>query len=161
MGLGGLQGWSLSFSPFHTFDHSAERTEFHFQFYLNWDITYILRALRSFLSIVLRSTVQRFFWHWRRVMNPKRLCFLKKKKHLTLSFWYFFIEYHLISPDPSLSQPANRATFCLLLWGVEIEALPESRQALEIDEAQTSGLDIVVFSCQIELIFRVLASVYW
>ena len=157
MGLAGLQGWKNSFSPFHTFHHSTERTEYHFQFYLNWDITYILRALRWFLSMVLRSTT--VFLTLKNGHKPEAFVFFKK--HLTLSCWYFFTEYHLISPDPSVSHPANRASFCLLLWGVEIEALRESRQAFEIDEAQTSGLDILVSCCQIELIFRVLASVYW
>ena len=67
---------------------SAERTENQYQFYLNWAIIYILRALSharalgSFLSIVLRSTVQRFSSHRRRVIHPQRLCF--SLKHLTL-----------------------------------------------------------------------------
>ena len=52
------------------------------------------RAAIIFMSTVLRNTVQRFFSHWRRDINPKRLSFFRKTFD---TFLYFFTEYHLIS----------------------------------------------------------------
>ena len=49
--------------------------------FVHFEWIYILRARASIIfmmSMILRSTVQRFFFsHRRRVINPKRLCFLK------------------------------------------------------------------------------------
>ena len=49
--------------------------------FVHFEWIYILRARVSIIfmmSMILRSTVQRFFFsHRRRVINPKRLCFLK------------------------------------------------------------------------------------
>ena len=47
------------------------------------------------------------------------------------------------------SHPASRAFLCLLEWGVEKEALPETRQTFaEVAAAQTSGLLNLVLSRQ-------------
>ena len=89
----------LNAIDFSTRRRSAERTEYHFQFYLNWDIIYILRALlnaravRSFLCLYSMCVVlyNGFFAYWRRVINPKRFCFLK-------NIWHFFIFRYRISP---------------------------------------------------------------
>ena len=44
--------------------------------------------------------------------------------------------------------PASRASFCLLGWKGEKEALPESHQTFEVTEARTSGLVNLVLSRQ-------------
>ena len=119
---------------------SAKRTEYQFQFHLNWDVTFILRTLlydlvpsafpskngwggkrafsrpthylrekpwgrgwllyacvlRSFLCCIWNCIVlyNGFFSQWRKIINPKRLCFLKTFD----TFWsVFFREWHLIS----------------------------------------------------------------
>ena len=64
--------------------------------HLEW--IYILRARASIIfimSMILHSTVQRFFFsHWRRVRNPKRLCFLKTFD--SLIFLYGVSPYQLL-----------------------------------------------------------------
>ena len=144
MGLAGLQGWNLFFlslsylSPFSRKDWISFSVLFELGHYIHlaWASIISVCGIAKYCTTVFLK----------RGHKPE-FVFLKKK-HLTLSCWYFFTEYHLISPDPSPSQPANRASFRLPLWEVEIEALRESRQAFEIDEAQTSGLDNLVVSCQ-------------
>jgi len=89
---------AVDFSNRH---RSAERTEYQFQFHLNWDVIYILRVqlrvrvLLSFLWCLRYCVVlyNGFFSHWKRVINPKRLCFLKTFD----TFRFFFTGYHLIS----------------------------------------------------------------
>ena len=141
MGLAGLQGWNLFFLSLSYFSPFSRK---------DWISFSVLFELGHYIHLACASIIS--------VHGITKYCttvFLTLKKghkpefvFLTLSCWYFFTEYHLISPDPSPSQPANRASFRLLLWEVEIEALRESRQEFEIDEAQTSGLDILVVSCQ-------------
>ena len=112
MGLAGLQGWSLFFlslpylSPFSRKDWIS----FSALFELGHYYTYILRALPLFLSKILRSTVQRFFSHWRRVINPKRLCFVKK----TLDA-YLLIFLYRIAPHQPWSQSISPCEQSLLL----------------------------------------------
>ena len=132
---------SVRFCGFRTpLTPPSERTEYQFQFYLNWDVTFILRTLlynlvpsafpskngwggkmafsrpthflrekpwgrgwllyacvlRSFLCCIWNCIVlyNGFFSQWRKIINPKRLCFLKTFD----TFWsVFFREWHLIS----------------------------------------------------------------
>ena len=44
--------------------------------------------------------------------------------------------------------PASRAYFCLLFWGGEKDALPESHQAFEVAASRTPGLVNLAFSRQ-------------
>ena len=58
-----------------------------------------------------------------------------------------------------LDHPSSRASFCLLDRGGEKQALPVSRQTLEVAAAQTSGLVNLVISHQTDF-FLVRASIY-
>ena len=65
----------LIFSNRH---RSAERTEYQFQFHLNWDVVYILRARASIIfmmSMILRGTVQRFFLTLKKGHKPETFVF--------------------------------------------------------------------------------------
>ena len=44
--------------------------------------------------------------------------------------------------------PVIRASFCLLDWGAEKEALPEPHQTFEVAAAETPGLVNLILSCQ-------------
>ena len=44
--------------------------------------------------------------------------------------------------------PGSKVSFCLLKWGGENKALPESRQTFEVAEARTAGLVNLVLSRQ-------------
>ena len=92
---------SVDFSTRH---RSAERTEYQFQFHLNWDVIYILRVLlHVHLSHLLLWCVRYckvlyngFFSQWRRVINSKCLCFMNTSD----TFWFSLPNITLSATKP-------------------------------------------------------------
>ena len=109
----------------HSTDEHLRHADIFFSNYCNlqfvhFEWIYILRALSRarasiifMMSMILHSTVQRFFSsHWRRVINPKRLCFLKTFD--SLIFLYGVSPYQLLRSRFTVLHPVYTGSdkFC-------------------------------------------------